>query len=222
MKEKLTKEEVGFAQVKNEVLCDKKISLKAKGMFAYLYSKPDDWDFSGHRIVNECSEGKRAVFAALGELEKAGYLSRNRQPDGRMEYRITWRKPDLRNEDKAQKPDLQNRNLLKPQLAKTATVSNKDIITNKEVVTNKEDTLEIKTKQFIQDVKECLNGIPLHKNQVTEIKKFVSYWTEPNRSKTKLRWEMEKTWDIKRRIGTWMRNSINFNKQQRKGVAVEI
>lgn len=36
-----------------------------------------------------------------------------------------------------------------------------------------------------------------------EANKFVSYWTEPNKSKTRLRYELEKTWDTKRRLLTW-------------------
>jgi len=35
------------------------------------------------------------------------------------------------------------------------------------------------------------------------IRKFYDYWTEPNKSHTKMRWELEKTWDVKRRLNTW-------------------
>lgn len=76
----------------------------------------------------------------------------------------------------------------------------------------KENLLPQKTKKFIVKIKEELRGDSLNQNQVAEIKKFVSYWTEPNQSKTKLRWELEKTWDTKRRIGNWMRNCEKFNK----------
>jgi hypothetical protein len=41
---------------------------------------------------------------------------------------------------------------------------------------------------------------------------FYMYWSEPNKSKTKLRYEMEKTWDISRRLANWARNEKNFNK----------
>ena len=42
---------------------------------------------------------------------------------------------------------------------------------------------------------------------------FISYWTEPNRSKTKVRFEMEKTWDTKRRLSTWEKRSGQFKKE---------
>lgn len=41
---------------------------------------------------------------------------------------------------------------------------------------------------------------------------FFRYWTEPNRSQTKMRWEMEPTWDLSRRLGTWEKNDVNWNK----------
>lgn len=32
---------------------------------------------------------------------------------------------------------------------------------------------------------------------------FISYWTEPNKSRTRLRYELERTWDTGRRLVTW-------------------
>lgn len=36
-----------------------------------------------------------------------------------------------------------------------------------------------------------------------EMQKFVLYWTEPNKRGTKTRWEMQNTFEIKRRLVTW-------------------
>jgi hypothetical protein len=41
---------------------------------------------------------------------------------------------------------------------------------------------------------------------------FFYYWTEPNKSKTKMKFEMEKTWDVVRRLRTWEKNQINWNR----------
>jgi len=41
-------------------------------------------------------------------------------------------------------------------------------------------------------------------------KNFISYWTEPNKSKTKMRFQLEKTWDTKRRLETWASRDKNF------------
>jgi|GEM_PF-1541345 len=60
----------------NSLLNSTKISLKAKGLFTYLQSKPDGWHFSIQRIANQMLEGKDAIRNALKELEKSGYLQR--------------------------------------------------------------------------------------------------------------------------------------------------
>mgnify|MGYP003630129166 CR=1 FL=1 len=43
-------------------------------------------------------------------------------------------------------------------------------------------------------------------------KEFLNYWTEPNQSKTKMRFELERTWDLNRRLKRWVSNSKNWNK----------
>lgn len=42
------------------------------------------------------------------------------------------------------------------------------------------------------------------------VDRFIEYWTEPNKSHTKMRFELERTWDTHRRMLTWARN--NFGK----------
>ena len=44
------------------------------------------------------------------------------------------------------------------------------------------------------------------------IREFFDYWTEPNKSKSKMRFELEKTWDLARRLTTWSNNDLKFNK----------
>ena len=46
------------------------------------------------------------------------------------------------------------------------------------------------------------------------IKDFYGYWTEPNKSNTKFKQELQKTWDTKRRLENWAKNDINFNKNK--------
>jgi len=42
------------------------------------------------------------------------------------------------------------------------------------------------------------------------IEAFVSHWTEPNKSNTKMRFESEKFFDQKRRLDTWIRNDAKW------------
>jgi len=43
------------------------------------------------------------------------------------------------------------------------------------------------------------------------LNEFYKYWTEPNRSNTRFRMELQKTWSLERRLETWARNDKNFN-----------
>jgi hypothetical protein len=41
---------------------------------------------------------------------------------------------------------------------------------------------------------------------------FYKYWTQPNKSGTKFKQELEKTWEVSYRLETWARNDKSFNK----------
>lgn len=45
------------------------------------------------------------------------------------------------------------------------------------------------------------------------LNKFCTYWTEPNKSKTKMRFELEKVFDISRRLATWASRDNNFKQE---------
>jgi len=49
------------------------------------------------------------------------------------------------------------------------------------------------------------------------VNEFYKYWTEPNKSKSKFRQEMEKTWDLDRRLETWAKNDKSFNTSKNNG-----
>ena len=65
-----------FATTPNALLYNSNISLRAKGLFAYIQGKPDKWNFSAERIALECKEGLQSVRSSIRELETFGYLQR--------------------------------------------------------------------------------------------------------------------------------------------------
>lgn len=73
---KIERENVPFTQVANAVLNDNSISFEVKGIFAYLFSKPENWNFSAERIAFDSKESKGVIQRILRELEEAGYLTR--------------------------------------------------------------------------------------------------------------------------------------------------
>lgn len=44
---------------------------------------------------------------------------------------------------------------------------------------------------------------------------FYLYWTEPNKTFTKMRFELQKTWDLKLRLANWARNNSKFSNNGR-------
>lgn len=65
-----------FTMVSNHVLRNTNLSLKAKGLYAYMWSLPEDWDYSVSGLTKVLKEGKDAINEALKELEREGYLVR--------------------------------------------------------------------------------------------------------------------------------------------------
>lgn len=42
------------------------------------------------------------------------------------------------------------------------------------------------------------------------VREFYDYWTEPNKSGTRMRFELERTWSLSRRLGTWAKRDTEF------------
>lgn len=72
---KLNKKD-NFTIISNSVLKNANLTLKAKGLYAYMWSLPDDWDYSVAGLTKVLKEGKDAINEALKELEREGYLVR--------------------------------------------------------------------------------------------------------------------------------------------------
>ena len=60
---------------------------------------------------------------------------------------------------------------------------------------------------------QCAEYVPIYGKEM--IRAFFNYWTEPNKTKTKMRFELERTWDLKRRLTTWSNNETKFKKDER-------
>lgn len=138
---KILKEKIRFTQVSNDVLNDKNLSAKAKGVFAYLYSKPDDWDFAIERISNDFIDGDKSIRSWIKELESKNYLKRIKWWDWRMQYYIGINLDNTqpaKREGRENEPTSQNGNQPKCQPAETGGLSNIDNINNTEIINNKE------------------------------------------------------------------------------------
>jgi hypothetical protein len=80
---------------------------------------------------------------------------------------------------------------------------------NKESKEGKEDKLNERKLKFAETLKDFSSIYPREM-----LKEFYEYWTEPNQSGTKFRKEMQKTWDLERRLKTWANNNNKFKHNQ--------
>ena len=111
---KVEKKQTNFTIVPNEILQSKDLSLQAKGLIAQCLSFPDNWNYSINGLVAVVKEGKTAVMNTIKELERYGYVKRNRIHDENgkfagIEYVIT----DYPNLDK---PHTENLSMVKTQV----------------------------------------------------------------------------------------------------------
>ena len=65
-----------YTTISNQLFKNKTISLKAKGLMAYLLSLPSDWDLSINGIVSISKEGRTSIRNIFNELISAGYIER--------------------------------------------------------------------------------------------------------------------------------------------------
>ena len=69
---------------------------------------------------------------------------------------------------------------------------------------NKEQEMKSREREFYNVL------VPFVKTYGREmIREFFDYWSEPNKSHSKMRFEQERTWDLSRRLQTWEKRSRN-------------
>jgi len=124
---KLTAE---YAVVPNHILYNPDLSFRAKGLWVYLNSKPDGWDFSAKRISQDTKESEDTIHKYLTVLCSQGYLERKKLNSGKMDYVLT------------DNPFPDNANLGKTQVAKNLGISNTDLLNNTETEVRKEKIIK--------------------------------------------------------------------------------
>jgi hypothetical protein len=75
---------------------------------------------------------------------------------------------------------------------------------------NKE-SLETRSLAFKEEVKKLSNLY-----SIDTLKEFYNYWSEPNQTKKKMKFELQQTFDISRRLITWSKRESSFTKKEDK------
>lgn len=101
-----------------------------------------------------------------------------------------------------------------PQSISLSIRDNNSPLVDGEVISS--SSLELRAKAFYNSL------IPyLEKYGKVMLRDFYNYWSEPNKSRTKMRFELQQTWEVGRRLATWKSKDENrFQTRPRKGMTV--
>lgn len=118
-----------YTQVDNIVLNNKDLSLKSKWLYAFLCSKPDNWQFSYAWLTHQLQEWEKALRSAIKELVDFNILLRIPKKDDKNNFSwwdwiINPTKEDLENhKDPTRKTPTK-------EVPKTASTQNGNLISN--------------------------------------------------------------------------------------------
>jgi hypothetical protein len=80
------------------------------------------------------------------------------------------------------------------------------------IINNELNTIKINTTNNISNRKEkFIEDVLKIETDQNLIKNFISYWSEENKSNTKMRFEIERTWNLKSRLQRWKRSQWQSN-----------
>jgi hypothetical protein len=209
-----------FSILPNQILLDGRLDNKSKIIWVYIQGKPKDWDFSAKRIALQLKMGESQTKKYLNELEEHGSLVRDKQKTGRVEYFLYCPpivEPKYENDTQAQKPEYEKATVRKSHGADFIPLSNKDVLVIKKDTNKELAPIEI-TRNFFgmvlgesDDFSKYISSLGVPEALARqEIKKFTYYWTELNSTGRKQRWQMEKTFEVQRRLRTWFSNVKGF------------
>ena len=174
-----------YSIISNKIIRNKELSLKAKGLMTLILSLPDNWELSVNGLVKIVKESKNTVYSILKELNKKGYVKRQVQRDSSgkvLKWDLFVYEHPLNKNPDVEKQDVEN-----------CTQINKEVKTNTKIIKHTRESFSI-------DVFEL--GI-LNKE---ESNNFIDYWSEKNK-KGKMRWQLQKTWDLNLRLKRWKRTT---------------
>ena len=166
--EKLT----DFTVIRNAIFKDYRLSAKAVGVACKLLSLPPTWDYSVRGIVALFSDGESSIRSALSELEKYGYLRRERVRDqgklGGCRYIIT-------DTLKLEKPNVENPHVDNPRVDNHAQLNTKELNTKKSN-TKKSNTNNLHTHKELRPTLEEIEDYISDKDLNVDAQKFYEYF----------------------------------------------
>ena len=156
-----------FTVVANCVFKDRSLSAKAKGILVEMLSLPESWDYTLKGLTTLFSDGIDSIRQGINELEKHGYIVRERKRDARgrlggMEY-VIYETPHIVREEDQTSQSVEN---FTPESPEPTTENPTQDSSVEEMPTvykeinkynkNKSMTFEINKNSFLPEVSEDL------------------------------------------------------------------
>lgn len=124
-----------FTVLPNAALSDERLSFKARGLLAYVLSKPDHWRTNSQHLTTVGPDGLTSVRSGLQELREAGYavLVKGRNVDGTIASEWEIGDAPLRN------PTMDSPTLEQPNVGKPVSLVSTEGVKTEEVKTEIEN-----------------------------------------------------------------------------------
>ena len=104
-----------YTVMNNTFLRDEKLSWKAKGLFAYILSLPEDWKIYLNELQTHATDGETSLRSAIKELTDNGYIMQERLKDDKgrwASYAYQIIENPLVENLNVENPDMENQVLL--------------------------------------------------------------------------------------------------------------
>ena len=158
-----------YVKIPNDLVDDRTISWKAKGLFCHMASKPNHWNFTVASLASQFPDGKAAIFAALKELKERGWITYLKHSNGQGKYKLETSiepesdnqyeampesdnrteadQPQSDNRTKEREPESDNPDLGYRTLRKSERISNTDALSNTNLSQGRERNSNSKDQQ---------------------------------------------------------------------------
>lgn len=156
------KKETNYVVLDKYFINDIKLSWKAKGIMAYMLSKPDNWTFYIDELVKHSADGKSSFRSGFKELQDYGYVKRmrTRNKKGTFDWETIVQERPHTDFPQVDKPVVDKPQMDKPQVDNRKLLSN-DELSNKELsneeVSNDKKTVVEKLDIDFSEIVEYLN-----------------------------------------------------------------
>jgi len=160
----LKKQKIPFTQIPNNLINDTELKLADVGMYVFMSSKPEGWNFTSKSMSKQLNISVYAVDKSLKKLKEKGWISYRKNNNGTGVYYIYVKPLNKPNSEIQSLPNSEIRSLRNSKrISNTDLISNKDISTTKEKIEKnlylievlsmqqrvKPDTIKAKIDEFI-------------------------------------------------------------------------